>query len=178
MRRIYDSDAIKRDDEEPLSPRERERDTEPQSFRSISGSAWSDRLLPHAIRKRAVSVRVAAPDREFESGAEIPFEVTFKNSLPIPVTVKTNSRQVWTWAVDGHEEASYVQLQRPSEDRNKLRLDRGERKTIRRNWSGMFRVSKREWEPAGAGEHTIRAAINVDDPDGDNLADETTVRLS
>lgn len=178
MRRIYESDALKRDDDEPLSPREREREHEPQSFRSISGAAWSDRLLPHAVRKRAVSVRVSAPEQAVEPGTEIPFVVTLKNSLPMPVTVKTPSPLLWTWAVDGHESASYVQLQRPPEKPSKLRLDRGERKQIRRSWSGMFRVSRREWEPAESGEHTIRAAVNIDDPDSANLADETTVYIS
>lgn len=178
MRRIYESDALKRDDEEPLSPRERERDMEPQSFRTISGSAWSDRLVPHSVRKRAVSVRISSPDQEFEQGADIPFEVTLKNRLPIPITIKTVSPLLWTWEVDGHEGASHVQLRNPPEKTSKLRLDRGQRKRIRRNWSGMFRVSKREWEPAESGEHTIRALINVDDPDGVNLSDETTVHIA
>lgn len=178
MRRIYESDALKRDDDEPLSPRERERDTEPQSFRSLSGAAWSDRLLPHSIRKRSVSVRVATPDREFTQGADVPFVVTLKNSLPMPVTIKTSSRLLWRWAVDGHQSASHVQLDEPPAEANKLRLDRGERRRIQRKWSGMFRISKREWEPAEPGTHTISAAINVDDPDGVNLADETTVHIT
>ncbi len=175
MRRIYESDALERDDDDPLSPRERDRDTKPQSFRSISGSAWSDRLLPHRVRKWAVSVTIAAPDQEFAPGQDIPFEITFKNRLPVPVTIKTNSSQLWTWAVDGHTGASRISLDEPSLEQNKLRLDRGERRTIRRNWSGMFRVSKREWEPAESGGHTIRAAINVDSPESANLADETMV---
>jgi len=177
MRRIYESDALKRDDEEPLSPRERERETEPQSFRSLSGAAWSDRLLPHSLRRRAVSVRISTPDQEFEPGADVPFEITLKNSLPMPVTIKTVSPLLWTWAVDGHQEASHVQLQNPPEETRKLRLDRGERRTIRRTWSGMFRVSNHEWEPAEPGEHTLRVAINVENPDSANLSDETTIHI-
>jgi hypothetical protein len=61
---------------------------------------------------------------------------------------------------------------------NKLRLDRGESRQIRRNWSGMFRISKREWEPAEDGEHTIRVAVNVAEPERANLFDETTVQIS
>ena len=178
MRRIYESDALERDDDEPLSPRERERETKPQSFRSISGSAWSDRLLPHSVRRWAVVVDLSAPDQPIAEGEDVPFQFTLKNRLPIPVTIETASPRLWTWTVDGVQSASHVSLENPPTKTNKLKLDRGERREIRRNWSGMFRVSKREWEPAERGEHTIRAAINVADPDGDNLADETTVSLS
>lgn len=176
MRRIYESEALKSDDD-PLSPRERERDTKPQSFRSISGSAWSDRLLPHRVRRWAVTVDISTPSRDFERGSAVPFQLTLKNRLPVPVTVETVSPRLWRWAVDGHTSASHLSLESPPAETNKLRLDRGERRRIRRNWSGMFRISKREWKPAERGEHTIRVAVNVEDPDSANLADETTVSL-
>jgi len=178
MRRIYESDALKRDETEPLTPRERERQEQPQTFRSIESSAWSDRLLPNRIRRGSVSIRLATPDRTFEQGSSIPFEITMKNSLPIPVSIETRSPLLWTWTVDGHVEASHVSLRDPPDRTGKLYLDRGERKTIRRNWSGMFRISEREWEPADPGEHTIRAQINVENPEQSNLRDETTVRIS
>jgi hypothetical protein len=178
MRRIYESDALERDDDEPLAPRERQRETKPQSFRSISGSAWSDRLLPHKLRRWAVTVEITAPDQPIPQGEDVPFQIALRNRLPMPVTIRTDSPRLWTWAVDGVQSASRVSLDRPSTEANKLKLDRGERRTIRRNWSGMFRVSKRQWEQADRGEHTIRAAVNVADPEADNLADETTVSLS
>lgn len=178
MRRIYESDALERDDEEPLAPRERQRETKPQSFRSISGSAWSDRLLPHRVRRWAVTVDLTAPNQSIGQGEDIPFQFTLKNRLPMPVTIRTDSPRLWTWTVDGVQSASHVSLERPPAETNKLKLDRGERRRIRRNWSGMFRVSKREWEQAERGEHTLRAAINVADPEADNLTDETTVYIS
>lgn len=177
MRRIYESDALKRDDDDPLSPRDRQRETKPQSFRSISGSAWSDRLLPHGIRKRAVSVNLSVPDQVFDQGDSVPFQITLKNRLPIPVAIATNSSRLWTWSIDGYTNASHVSVGEPPATKSKLRLDRGERHRIRRNWSGMFRVSKREWVPAESGEHTIRVAINVDDADDADLADETTIQI-
>lgn len=178
MRRIYESDALERDDSEPLSPREQERETKPQSFRSVSGSAWSDRLLPHSIRRWSVTVDVSAPDASIPQGEDIPFQVTLNNRLPIPVSIKTISPRLWTWAIDGHRSASHVSLEEPPGNTSKLRLDRGERQEIRRTWSGMFRVSKREWEPAERGEHTIRVAVNIEDPAAAQLVDETTVRIS
>ncbi len=178
MRRIYESDALERDDEEPLAPRERQRETKPQSFRSISGSAWSDRLLPHRVRRWAVTVDLTAPDGPIGQGEDVPFQLTLKNRLPMPVTIRTNSPRLWAWTVDGAQSASHVSLEKPPTETNKLKLDRGERRRIRRTWSGMFRVSKREWEHAERGEHTIRAAVNVSDPEAANLTDETTVYIS
>lgn len=176
MRRIYDSDALKRDDEDSFSPRERRRETEPQSFRSIDATAWSDRLVPHVLRCWAVSVRVETPRREFQQGETIPFRVTMKNSLPIPVTVRTATPVLWSWRVDGYEEASHVTLRDPPEETAKLQFDRGETIRFNREWSQMFQVSKREWEPAEPGEYTLRAEINVDS-ERTQLADETTVEI-
>lgn len=177
MRRIYESDAIKRDDEEAFTPGETDRETKPQSFRSINAAAWSDRLLPHSLRCRAVSVAIETPRRRFEQGETVPFRVTMDNSLPVPVTIRTASPVLWNWTVDGHEEASRVALDDPPEEPDKLRFDRGETLRFDRQWNQMFRVSKREWEPAAPGEYTLRARINVDG-NGARLADETTIEIA
>jgi len=178
MRRIYDSDAIDRDDDEPFKPRERDRDHEPQSFRYVNASVWSDRLVPHRLRRRAVSVRVSTPDETFDGESDIPFVVTMKNSLPIPLTLKTRSPLVWTWSIDGFRNASRVPGQQPPEEVSRFRFDRGETKEFRKSWSGMFRVSEREWEPAGPGEYTLSVAINTDGAEAADLTDETTIRIS
>lgn len=177
MRRIYESDAIKRDDDEAFTPRERNRDMKPQSFRSINAAAWSDRLLPHSLRCWAVSLRIETPRRQFEQGETVPFVVVMDNSLPAPVTIQTTSPVLWSWAIDGYEEASQVPLANPPEESDKLRLDRGETLRFRREWSQMFRVSDREWEPADPGEYTLRAEINVDAGNDVELADETTIEI-
>jgi hypothetical protein len=178
MRRIYESDALSRDDDEPFSPRERRRDTDPQSFRSVNASAWSDRLLPHALRRWGVSVQIATPAETFERGTAVPFRVTMTNSLSVPLTIETRSPLRWTWGVDGFEEASHVESRAPPEEASTMRFDRGETKEFQRRWSGLFRVAGREWEPADRGEHTLRAALNVEDADAAGLADETTIRIS
>lgn len=178
MRRIYDSEAIERDDDEPFKPRERDREHEPQSFRYVNASVWSDRLVPHILRRRAVSVSVSTPAEEFECDSEIPFVVKMRNSLPVPLTLKTRSPLVWTWSVDGLREASRVPLQDPPQEVSRFKFDRGETRTFRKSWSGMFRVSEREWEPASPGEYTISVAINTDNAEAAGLTDETTIRLS
>lgn len=176
MRRIYESDALSRDDEESFVPGERE--MEPQSFRWLDSAAWSDRLLPQGIARRAVSLRLEVPRTEFAQGERVPFAVTMKNRLPVPVTVETRSPVLWDWSVDGHTEASHVLRRDPPERVGRFQFGRGERKRFRKEWSGLFRISEREWEDAATGEHTIAARINVADAGTVGLADETTVRIS
>lgn len=177
MRRIYESDALKRDDEETFTPNERGREHKPQLFRSLNASAWSDRLLPHWLRCRAVSVSIETPRTEFEQGEVIPFRVWMKNSLPLPVTVRTRSPVLWRWFVDDHEEASEVPLRDPPDESAKMRFDRGETVRFEKRWEQMFRVDDDEWRRAQPGEYTLRVAINVDSKNERNLSDETTIRI-
>ena len=177
MRRIYESDALKRDDDEFMTPRERRRRFKPQSFRYIDSTAWTDRLLPHALRKRAVTFSLSTPRQEFEQGVKIPFAVSLRNRLPMPLTIRTNSPLLWTWEVNGHQFGSYLDAVNPPDEPSRLHLDRGERKQIRQTWSGLFRISKREWEPAEPGEYTISAALNIENPKAANLADKITIEI-
>ena len=177
MRRIYESEAIERDDEDTFTPRERERDAKPQAFRSIHAASWSDRLVPHTVRRWAVSLRIETPRRTFEQGETVPFRVTMRNRLPIPVTVRTETPVVWTWSVDGYEEASHIELRDPPDETAKLRLDRGETIRFDKKWSQMFQVTEREWEPAEPGEYTLRAQINAEGVGSRRLADEVTIEI-
>lgn len=176
MRRIYESNAISRDDDH-FTPSERSSASEPQAARTINGSAWSKRLVPHRLRRRAVSVRVSTPVTTVAPETPIPFTVTMKNALPIPITIRTRSPIRWTWSVDDAPEASRTTRREPPDRPGELHFDRGERRQFRRRWPQRFKVSDREWEPADPGEYTISAAINVDDPDRWGLSDETTIRI-
>jgi hypothetical protein len=173
MRRIYGSGALRRDDGEPHAPTER--DDQPQAARSINGRAWSDRLLPTWLRFRAVSVDIEAPDSPVPAGETVPFVVTLRNILPVPVSVSTNSPRPWTWYVDDIPEASHVDSV-PSEA-SSLRFDRGERKRFRRQWDGMFRVSDDLWERAPSGEYTVGVRLSVGDPVSRGLYSESMVRI-
>jgi len=176
MRRIYDSEALRRDDD-AFTPTERDDDARPQALRSINGSAWSRRLLPTRVRRRAISVEVSTPRTEFSEGEPIPFTVTMKNALPVPVTIRTASPLLWTWDVDGDAEASRVSLRDPPDESGAFEFDRGERKRFRKRWRQLFRVTESEWEPAAPGEYDIGAGINVEDAEGSGLYDATTVTI-
>lgn len=176
MRRIYESRALHRDDEETHAPRERDRDTKPQAMRSVPSGLLSKLFVPHRLRYWAIEVDVTTPDRTFRPGERIPFTVSLHNRLPIPLTLPVESPVPWTWAIDGVRSASHVGDHAPQEPSG-YHFDRGERKEFTRRWSGSFKVGAREWEPAPAGEHTIRVGLNVAEPVPQGLAAETTVLI-
>ena len=174
MRRFYDTGS---NDHDPALPRRHVGSDEPQSFRSVNSTALSTLLVPTRLRRRALSVEVSTPRGEFPVGSTIPFSVTIRNPIPVPLAVRTRSPIEWTWQVDGHTEASHVSLHDPPDEPGVFRLSRGTRTVFRKRWNGYFRVGDREWKPAGPGEHTIGARLNVEHAERDGLADETTIRL-
>jgi hypothetical protein len=176
MRRIYESGALRHDDD-PFSPGERDAADEPQAIRWIDATALSRRLLPDAVRDRAVSVEVSTPRTEYASGEWIPFGVTMRNSIPFPITFRTVSPIPWSWSVDGVREASLASLREPPAESGEFRFGRGERKRFTKRWTQTFRVSKSEWERVEPGEYTIRAGLNVENASERGLYDEVTVRV-
>lgn len=177
MRRIYESGALRRDDDDQFSPSERGSGDRPQAMRWVDSTALSRRLLPDAVRDLAVSIEVSTPRTEYALDEWVPFRVTMRNSMPFPITFRTVSPIPWTWNVDGIREASRVSLRNPPDEPGEFRFGRGERKRFTKRWTQTFRVSEAEWEPVAPGEYTIGAGINVDTPSKRGLYDETTVRI-
>lgn len=177
MRRIYESEALERDDSEPFSPRERDRDAQPRAIRWINTGAITRRIVPDWLRSRSISVSLSVPKTEFTVGERVPFLVTMKNAMPFAVTIATRSPVLWNWSVDGHEEASHVPTNHAPEEHRAFDFGRGERKQFRKTWNGMFRVSESEWERPAPGEYRLGAGLNVDDAAEKGLYDEQTIRL-
>lgn len=177
MRRIYESGALHRDDDDGFSPNERRSENRLQAMRWVNATALSRRLIPDWLRSRAVSIDISTPRTEFPLGEPVPFRVTMANSMPFPITFRTVSPILWTWHVDGLDEASRVPLRDPPNKTGEFRFDRGERKRFRKRWPQTFRTSKTEWEPVEPGEYTIGAGINVANSSKRGLSTETTVRI-
>ena len=177
MRRIYESSAVHRDDDDPFSPGEKQQAAQPQSFRSLPSRTLSELFVPQRLRDRAISVSIVSPDDEYDELTRVPFSVVMRNSMPFPITIMTESPLTWTWDVDGIEEASHVPLRDSNEDRGALRFSRGETKVLNRTWNQTFRLTDDEWERAGPGEYTIGARINVDNADKRQLEDHTTIKI-
>lgn len=172
MRRIYESDALHRDDADPHSPRERDRTPE---YRSLNWRAASHALLPIGVRRRAISVEIETDKETYAPDEPVDLRVRFRNRLPIPVILRTRSPVRWHWAVDGHVDAELESRDEP-EDRSTFEFARSETKTFTRRWPQRFKTGDRTWESAGPGEYTLSARVNRDDAGG-SLSAETTVRI-
>ena len=156
MRRIYESSALSRDDDDPFSPR----DDGDDENRSINPVAASHALLPKAVRRRAVDVSVTTDRTEYTPGEPVAFRVRFRNRLPIPVSIPVSSPVPWHWAVDGRVSARSTPPDEPDEE-SLFTFGRSERKTFTRTWSQSWRVDERRWEPVEAGEYELSVAINT-----------------
>jgi len=177
MRRIYESTAVHRDDDDAFSPGEKDEKRKPQAMRTVPSTYLSRLIIPHRLRFWAITVKISTPNPEYAVGEDIPFLVTMKNAMPFPITIPVQSPVPWHWTVDGHREASHVQLRDPPDEKRGFRFDRGERKEYLRRWQGLFRVSTSEWQPAEPGEYTIGVGLNVDDAKAKGVYDETTVKI-
>ncbi len=175
MRRIYESDALRRDDG-PFSPTEVKRQKRPQ--RNGTGEpSFLSKFIPQAMANKAVYVSVTTPRKTYPRGVPIPFSVHFKNSMPFSVSIPTKSPLLWTWNIDGIIEASHVSVRDPPDETDRFGFNRGERKTFTRRWSQSFRLTDSTWEPAATGRYTIGVGINVDDPVSAGLYDEVTIEI-
>ncbi len=172
MRRVYESEALRRDDDDPFSPVE---DDEGAGRNHVNWTNVSHALVPQFLRPRAIAVDVETDKDSYERGEPIHFGVTFVNRFPVPITLVTNTPKRWEWSIDGNPEGSELPSEHP-EDRSPFRFRRSERKRFRREWSGRVRVGEREWREAERGEHTL--SVEIDAVNGiEKLRAETTFRI-
>lgn len=172
MRRIYESDAVVRD-EHPHTPAP----TSTEGRSTVDWAALSHAVLPERIRSRAVAVTVETDRETYRPGQPVGVRVTLRNRLPVPVTLRTRSPIRWQWAVDGVPGGSL--LDHPTPDhRATLSFRRRERKTFVRHWYQTIPESADRWRPVEPGEHVITAWINVNEPVARRLHAETTVNIA
>lgn len=177
MRRIYDSAALDRDDRDPFRPGGRGRDYRPQAMRWVNSSWLSRQLLPQWLVRRAVTVAIRTNRPRYAVGEGVPFEVEFKNHLPAPITIRTGSPVGWTWTVDGHPGTRVGVDEGPDDGPWAFRLDRGERRCIRRVWNGAFRTGETEWRRPDPGAHTLAVTIDTVGGSRPGLRAETAFKL-
>lgn len=171
MRRVYDSEALRRDDDDPFSPVE----DDTGSRGHVNWDNLSHAFVPQALRSRAIVVDIETEKDSYEPGEDVHFGVTFYNRLPIPITIITATPKRWEWSVDGNPEGSERPVTHP-EDRSPFQFGRSERKRFRRHWNQRIRIDEREWREAEPGEHTLSVEIGA--VSGANrLRAETTFRI-
>jgi hypothetical protein len=174
MRRLYESEAVERDDEDVFVPRS----TSKKGRSTLDWDKLSHALLPMSLRLQAITVAIETGADASEPGESVPFRVSMHNRYPIPVVLRTPTPVRWTWALDGVERASHVSPGEPPERATLFSFAGRETKTFERTWSGKIRRTEAEWETPEPGEHTLAAWIDVEDPEGGGLRAETTVELA
>lgn len=172
MRRIYDSDALSRDDDDPFTPTERDE----RSRSAIDWEAASHAFLPTWVRTRAVSVSVETNARSYARSEDVHWRVTFRNRLPFPVRLVTETPELWRWSIDGIDHATTIDRAIPDR-KSAITFSRSERKVFERRWTPRIRMSESLWEPLEPGEHTLSVALNVENAAERGLADETTFTI-
>lgn len=175
MRDVFDSDAVRRDDSDPFVPGS----DDGRGRRSRSAFDWrnvSHALMPTSLRDLAVGVSIETNKSQYALEEPVHFRVILENRIPFPVALRTTSPVLWTWSVDGAEQASRLPDDAP-DDPGILRFSRSERKTFERRWSQRIQDHEGRWVPVQRGEYELSTRINVEGANGRGLTDRTTVRV-
>ncbi|THE64417.1 hypothetical protein D8Y22_13480 [Salinadaptatus halalkaliphilus] len=141
--------------------------------RTIDWAALSHALLPRRLRTRAITVSVRTDADVYHRGDPVAVEIDLRNRLPVPIRLRTDSPNVWTWTVDGEPVDARDVPDRPGS----IHFDRGERKRFHRRWSQRVRVRDREWKPVEPGTYTIAARLSRGDAAARGLADRTAIEI-
>ncbi|MDQ2049858.1 hypothetical protein RBH26_05115 [Natronolimnohabitans sp. A-GB9] len=172
MRRADDSRAVERDTDDPFTPAA----TDEGSRHTIDWEALSHAFLPVAVRHRAIDVSITTDRDVYAPGDPVSIGIEFRNRLPFPVRLRTDSPEPWTWAVDGATAAS--RLERPIPDRpDTFSFARSERKRFRREWPQRIRIADDEWTPVDSGQYTLEAWINREDAADCGLVATTEIEI-
>ncbi|MWV40949.1 hypothetical protein [Natrialba sp. INN-245] len=172
MRRIYDSRALERSEDDPFVPNA----ADESGSRTVDWAAFSHAFVPTAMRTRAISVTVSTDRDRYAPGDGVEIAVEFRNPLPVPIRLRTDSPNVWRWAVDGHDAASTIPRGVP-ERPSTFSFARGERKRFNRRWPQRLQIDDGEWETVGPGTYTIEAGVTRDDAADRGLTDRTTIEI-
>lgn len=183
MQRIYESRALKRDDDDPLTPNDRSGSNRPTAglsngeYRTVDWKKLSHAVVPSAVRKRAISVEIETDAVSYDPDTPVQFQVVMRNLAPFPIVLVTETPVRWQWTVDSLPSASEVSDADPPATPKTFTFDRREIKTFDRIWRQRVRTGEHSWRRPEPGEHTIGAAINVVDADEAGLMAETTIEI-
>lgn len=123
------------------------------------------KFVPQWVARRALSLRLETDRTHYRQGEPVTFRVTIHNRLPLPVTIATETRRLWGWAVDGNLEAS-DEARYQSDTPGTFTFRANERKVVERTWNGRLKhVGERTtWEVPSRGTHELEAFVGIDTP--------------
>lgn len=182
MRRIYESDALHRDDDphtpsEAGGPRPGRTITANQNPSLIDWSRASHALMPTGIRNWAVSVTVETDRQVYDVDQPVGIRVQLRNRLPFPVAIRTPTRRYWDWSVDGRRRAEGEGYEDAPAEPSLLSFHRSETKTFTRTWYQRFRTTTDRWAPAEPGTYEVAAFVDVEEPGRRGLRATTEIEL-
>lgn len=179
MRRIYQSDALRRDGD-PHTPAHRDRERRTARSRSPWAVDWSRisrALAPTWLGDRAVAVAIETDREVYERDQPVGIRVRMRNRLPLPVAIRTPTRRRWDWTVGGVRRAEGEGHEDAPAEASLLSFHRGETKTFTRTWYQCFRASRDRWTPAEPGTYEVAAFVDVEEPAGRGLRAATEVEI-
>jgi len=157
--------------------RDRERAADERTrTRTIDWEAFRDAVIPPTLRHWAIEVSVATDKYRYEPGERVGVTITFRNRLPIPIRIRTDSPNYWYWTVDGFREASQVPRAVPDRPAA-FSFARREVKRFTRQWHQRLQFSENEWQPVDPGTYTLAAEITRLDAVACGLADHTVIEI-
>lgn len=182
MRRIYESDALHRDDD-PHTPSRTEGSgsgptiTANRNPSLIDWSSASHALLPTWVRDRAIAVAVETDREVYERDEPVGIRVRLRNRLPFPITIRTPTRRRWDWTVAGERRAEVTGYEDAPAEPSLLSFYRSETKTFTRTWHKLFRTASDRWVPADPGTYEVAAFVDVEEPGRRGLYAATEIEI-
>jgi len=138
-------------------------DTDSNDRRQYIGERLAE-FVPQWLAHRAIDVSVSTDRESYRVEEPVTITITFRNRLPVPILVQTETQKLFGWAVDGLPAASD---ERPylSKTPNRIEFRPFEEKTLTRRWSGRFKrtTDRTRWEPATPGVYEIEGFLGTND---------------
>lgn len=184
MRRIYESDALHRDEDDPHSPSELKREepkptvTANQNPSFVNWARASHALLPVGLRNRAIAVTVETDQAVYAPEEPVGIRVRLRNRVPFPISLRTPTRRSWDWSVGGFARGAHKEFEPAPSEPSLLEFYRSETKTFTRTWHQRFRTGRDRWERADPGTYEVAGFVAVENPERRGLRAATEIELT
>jgi len=177
MRRIYESEALRRG-EEPHGPSDGDDDAAGNRLPSmLDWGGVSKLVVPTPLRDRSIAVDVETDRETYAPGDPVGIRIVMRNRAPVPIAIRTPTPVRWDWSIDGVRQDARAADVDPPDRREYLTFARSETKAFSRTWRQTFKTGTSEWTDADEGRYEIAAFVDVDDPAERGLYASTEIEI-
>jgi hypothetical protein len=152
-----------------------ESDTDSNDYRQYIGERIAE-FVPQWLARRGIEASVSTDRECYHVDEPVIISIVFRNRLPLPLSVQTETQKLFGWAVDGlfgaSDEDTYL-----SKTPNRIDFEPFEEKKLTRRWSGRFKRTddRTRWEPATPGVYEIEGFLGTNDS---GIRATTTVEIT